>query len=904
MKKLCILSLFCISIVNIQAQTALKDSWITNGEVNHIATGDGKALLMGGFDWFGPAYYGGTIAFNNTLVEDESFPKIEEEVSNAIPDDAGGWFVAIRDISQPYESKIIHIHADKTIDELPVSVGGSTFIGALAKSGNILYFGGYFQSVNGTTRNSAAAINLTNNTLTSWNPNVDVNGYIGVLTVSGSTVYAGGAFSNIGGQARTHIAALDATTGLATSWNVTVTGNSLAEVNCILVNAGIVYFGGYFDNVNAAAPSRRHFAAVNAATAALETFNPRPDGRVRTMLLDGGMLYLAGGFDRVFNVVRFRVARIELATATLTPFELIFLSNAHSNYYGYDQVNAIGIDGDKLFIGGTFTLVNGEQQPHLAEVDKVTGVLEPSDKKIYGEVNTLLVSGGTVFVGGYIKGHLGTSVNGIAALNEATGTGLPGWTDQIPPPPEDEYYVDFDFHYQDGRVYYYLNISDGTTHLGALDAVDGNVINTWSVTVNHHIAGWAFSEDALYLADQGSGPMTINGQTRERFAAVNLTNGALLPWTINFPLELNEHYITSIAVHSNTLYVAGAFTFSNSGVERNSFAAWDATTGALLPWSPHIVELDNSEGPMIGAVTSSRAYLIGNGRVRRVHLTSGVPDGWEPEVLGAESIALHNNSVFLAGGFIPGLVHIDGTTGEPADWQPDFEDPSGHEGSIRAIAVSGSKLVVGGNFYYEVDGIYRFGYAEYLIPANINSSPVIEAVYQSIPIQGVVSIYLPDIITDVDNNVDPSTAEIISQPSSGANAYIDGDYLTIDYGGLTFSGTDNLTLSVCDTEDACTEQELTIELSGDIKVYNAISANGDPDNDRLRILNIEAFTNKVIIFNRWGDVVWEGSDYDNSTVVFVGTSTNGKDLPTGTYFYKIEFSSGLEPLTGFLSLKR
>ncbi|CAN0374582.1 unnamed protein product, partial [Phaeothamnion confervicola] len=332
----------------------------------------------------------------------------------AVSDDAGGVYAGIQD-QTTNTSNILHIKADKTIEVLPVTLGEGTWIKALAKSGNILYFGGYFQSVNGTTRSGAAAINLTNNTLTGWNPTVDVNGYINVLTVSGSTVYAGGVFSNIGGQARTYIAALDATTGLATSWNVTVTEpTSFGEVSAILVNAGIVYFGGYFANVNAAAQSRRHFAAVNATTAALETFNPRPDGRVNALLLDGGMLYLAGGFDQVLNTTRFRVARIELATSTLTPFELIFFSNTHSNFYGYDQVNTIGMDGNRLFIGGTFPTVNDEPQPNLAIVNKVTGVLEPSDKKIYGQqINVLLVNGENVFVGGYIIGHLGTSVNGF-----------------------------------------------------------------------------------------------------------------------------------------------------------------------------------------------------------------------------------------------------------------------------------------------------------------------------------------------------------------------------------------------------------------------------------------------------------------------------------------------------------
>jgi len=107
---------------------------------------------------------------------------------------------------------------------------------------------------------------------------------------------------------------------------------------------------------------------------------------------------------------------------------------------------------------------------------------------------------------------------------------------------------------------------------------------------------------------------------------------------------------------------------------------------------------------------------------------------------------------------------------------------------------------------------------------------------------------------------------------------------------------------------ACAQQELSIEVGGDVTLFNALSPNDDGKNDFFFIQYIDLLTqtqnNRVTIYNRWGDVVWEGSDYNNATVAFDGTSTNGKDLPTGTYFYKIEFSSGLKPITGFLSLKR
>lgn len=90
-------------------------------------------------------------------------------------------------------------------------------------------------------------------------------------------------------------------------------------------------------------------------------------------------------------------------------------------------------------------------------------------------------------------------------------------------------------------------------------------------------------------------------------------------------------------------------------------------------------------------------------------------------------------------------------------------------------------------------------------------------------------------------------------------------------------------------------------------IYNAISADGNSLNEIFRIENIdvqeETRTNTVTIYNRWGDVVFDVSNYNNSDRVFKGVSNNGKDLPSGIYYYKVEFTSGLKTQTGYLSLK-
>jgi len=94
---------------------------------------------------------------------------------------------------------------------------------------------------------------------------------------------------------------------------------------------------------------------------------------------------------------------------------------------------------------------------------------------------------------------------------------------------------------------------------------------------------------------------------------------------------------------------------------------------------------------------------------------------------------------------------------------------------------------------------------------------------------------------------------------------------------------------------------------GDLIVYNGISPNGDLKNEKLLIENVTANPdtqqNQVTIYNRWGDAVWEGKNYDNTTVVFTGLSKSGSTLPSGTYFYRINFAAR-ESLSGYLILKR
>jgi len=85
--------------------------------------------------------------------------------------------------------------------------------------------------------------------------------------------------------------------------------------------------------------------------------------------------------------------------------------------------------------------------------------------------------------------------------------------------------------------------------------------------------------------------------------------------------------------------------------------------------------------------------------------------------------------------------------------------------------------------------------------------------------------------------------------------------------------------------------------------FTGITPNGDGLNDQWNIKNIEAFaSNTVTIFNRLGNKVWEGKDYDNVTVVWRGENLSGNDLPSDTYFYVVEFDGDIEK--GWIELIR
>ena len=162
------------------------------------------------------------------------------------------------------------------------------------------------------------------------------------------------------------------------------------------------------------------------------------------------------------------------------------------------------------------------------------------------------------------------------------------------------------------------------------------------------------------------------------------------------------------------------------------------------------------------------------------------------------------------------------------------------------------------------------------------------------------------------NGVSYPPGTVASLPEGLLTIYEDGSYsfipapsfagtLEVDYlitDGQTTTGS-VLSISVVE-EDEETEEE--------VEVSTILTRNGDQFNDHLRINNIAFYPNNlVIIFNRWGNKVWETFGYDNSDsgkrFEGIGNIGSAAQLPDGTYFYVIKKGDGSASIKGFVTLK-
>jgi gliding motility-associated-like protein len=106
-------------------------------------------------------------------------------------------------------------------------------------------------------------------------------------------------------------------------------------------------------------------------------------------------------------------------------------------------------------------------------------------------------------------------------------------------------------------------------------------------------------------------------------------------------------------------------------------------------------------------------------------------------------------------------------------------------------------------------------------------------------------------------------------------------------------------------DDGCqTIQTYTIIINQNctITFYSGFTPNNDNINDTWVIGGLPSSNNSVIIFNRWGDIVWETKNYNNFTNAWNGTNLVGNECSVGVYYYIVQIEE--DTFKGFIELTR
>ncbi|QQR88327.1 MAG: gliding motility-associated C-terminal domain-containing protein [Flavobacteriales bacterium] len=88
--------------------------------------------------------------------------------------------------------------------------------------------------------------------------------------------------------------------------------------------------------------------------------------------------------------------------------------------------------------------------------------------------------------------------------------------------------------------------------------------------------------------------------------------------------------------------------------------------------------------------------------------------------------------------------------------------------------------------------------------------------------------------------------------------------------------------------------ECVLVVPEEIVVPNVFSPNGDGTNDHFHISGLEGVDHQLRIFNRWGQVIFDSSNYKNNW--------DGGGVSDGTYYYVLQLPARASTMTGYLTI--
>jgi hypothetical protein len=457
------------------------------------------------------------------------------------------------------------------------------------------------------------------------------------------------------------------------------------------------YIGGDFTYVGNQV--RNHIARINA-DGTLNPWNPNANQMVTSILLSGNKVYVGGIFDSIGGQNRLGFAELDTSNGNAAVLNINLLGSSYS-------VDAMSLWDGKLYIAGSFSSVGGQSRNNLAAIDTITGNVTSWNPNANHLVRVLLIHENKIYLGGDFTTLSGQLRNHLAAVD--TFGNITSWN------PGANSIVTTMAAY--GNTIYSggaFTTAGGTTrnYFAAFDTVNGNVTSL-NPNPNNTINSIAINGNTLIL---GGDFTKIGGVEKNYIATIDAFSGTPTSW----PCEA-ESVVEVIAMNGNELYVGGGFQ-SIGGRARKNIAAIDATTGLVTNWNPkannnvNSISLKNSKIFVGGQFDTIGGQLRNS--IAAIDSATGNVTSWNPNVNGiVNKILIKNNKVYLCGWFwnigvqsYNNIAAVDINTGNPVSWNPTNFYCSISSPRINSFDIIGNKIYLGGLFD-KINGITRYNLA-------------------------------------------------------------------------------------------------------------------------------------------------------------------------------------------------
>jgi trimeric autotransporter adhesin len=629
----------------------------------------------------------------------------------AVPSEAGdGGPAPVSDAGAPDVSP--NVDAGSDADAGPVGpLFGGLFNGpvhAVVHSGNAWWVGGAFTAVHAYPAPRLLSTDLSGNVRASCDLSSGFDGSVNAVLQVGNAVYAAGNFRAYKGRIAPSLVKLDAQTcARDETFSAASDQGGFAPggyVYALASNGSALYVGGSLSTYRGVANASNAIAKLDLATGNIDTtFNPPganangfagtggSPGTVFALAISGTSLYVGGGFSAYRGVpnAAYNLAKLDAVSGAL---DTTFSPNGASANGFNSTVYALQVAGNALYVGGEFTRyknVAGSAN-RLAKLNLTSGALDasfgPNGASANGfdeEVFALAASGTSLYAGGRFHDYRGVvgAASSVAKLDLSTGaldtTFSPagaannGFDREVR-----ALQLSGNALYVAGGFARYRNSVASGRGIAKLDATTG-VIDLQFRPADRTATGLNSSARSLHIVGNnlwaGGEFETYSGFSANRLAKLDDTTLAL-DTVVSPPGAAANGFddaVNALAVVNSTVYVGGEFGAYRGAIgAAKSLAKIDAANGAL----------DTAFSPPAANGTQGRVYAL----------------------------AASATSLYLGGQFIDyrgvtyaanNLAKLDlGTGALDTAFNPPGATANGFDTEVRALAVDGAALYVGGEF--------------------------------------------------------------------------------------------------------------------------------------------------------------------------------------------------------------